>query len=404
MVLFLSSQTFAAASGAQPIAPRFVLVLTRHGVRSPTHPTELAAYAKQPWPAWEVAPGLLTPRGALLMKQFGQYYRAVYQSAGLFPKTGCPATDSVFFWADLDERTLATGKALIDGMTPGCGISVGHATGKEDTLFDPIPALGKPDSALSLAAARGAIGSDPAGLNTAYRGSFATLDSVLGCATTCKQISQVPTTVEADPDDGTASVNGGLDDAGTAAENFLLEYTDGYPTVGWGRADATRILEMMRLHALKSRIEHETWYNARAEGSNLLYHIAATLDQAATGKKNPQTRSPLSSRFAVIVGHDTSLSLMAGLLRLSWLMQGYQFNDTPPGGALVFEVYQPKTTQPFVRLFFTAQSLDQMRSLNGTHPNRIPVYIPGCPGFDCPVSTFDTIVRNAVDAHFVGAW
>jgi 4-phytase / acid phosphatase len=390
----------AAADSAG--TPRLVVVLTRHGVRSPTHPTELAAYASQPWPSWAAAPGALTDRGADLMRQFGSAYRQRY--AAMLGSSGCPPAGSVFVWADLDERTLATGRALLDGIAKGCGIAVLHAKGKEDQLFDPLPSLGKANSALSKASLLGAIGADPNALVAAYRGAYATLDRVLGCTTSCKRLSQVPTNIDTDPDTGLASVNGGLDAAGTAAENFLLEYADGHPDVGWGQADGSAVLEMMQLHALKARIEHETFYNARAEGSNLLSHVFATIDQAAAERKGTDSMVPLTSRLVIIVGHDTSLEKFAGILHLSWLMEGYQINDTPPGGALVFELYRPRGQAAFVRLYFTAQSLDQMRTNDGTHPRRVPVYIPGCPSLDCPLNALDAIVRRSLDPRFVGAW
>jgi 4-phytase / acid phosphatase len=404
LVCVLSSP--AAAPAAIPsnssAAPTLVVILTRHGVRSPTQPAELAAYASRPWPAWEVAPGFLTPRGADLMRQFGSYYRRFY--ASLFPTTGCPPQDSIFVWADVDQRTLATGSALLDGMAKGCGVSVMHASGKSDILFDPLPALGKADSVISNASVRGAVGDDPNALGEAYASAYATLDRVLGCVDACKRISQLPTTIDTDPDTGLASLSGGLDAAGTAAENLLLEYADGHSSVGWGEVDGSTVLQLMSLHALKARIEHETYYNARAEGSNLLSHVMATIDQAASGRKNPSTRVPLDSRLAIIVGHDTSLSKFAGMLHLSWLMAGYQVNDTPPGGALVFELYRPANASAFVRLFFTAQTLPEMRGQDGTHPGRVPVYIPGCPSLDCPLSTLDTIVRDTTDPRFIGPW
>ncbi|MBV8668135.1 MAG: histidine-type phosphatase [Candidatus Eremiobacteraeota bacterium] len=402
--LALGASGRSATVAAQPsVQPRFVLVLTRHGVRSPTSPTELAPYTSQAWPKWEVAPGYLTPHGAALMRQFGAYYRSYY--ASLFPATGCPAQGTVFIWADVDERTIATGKALADGIAPGCDVNVGHGPkGKDDLLFDPLPTLGRADTALSKASTLGAIGADPNAVVDAYRGAYAALDRVLGCSTGCKKLSNVGTTIDADPDSGLTGVSGGLDAAGTAAENLLLEYTDGMPAVGWGRADESTILDIMQLHAVKSRVEHETYYNARAEGSNLLAHIAATLDQSVAGTSNGQTRVPASARFAVIVGHDTSLSKMAGMLHLSWLMKGYLFNDTPPGGALVFEVYTQGSMPAFIRLFFTAQSLAQMRAGDGAHPARVPVYVPGCPDLDCPVTTFDAIVQRSLDKRLVGAW
>jgi 4-phytase/acid phosphatase len=395
-------------AAAQQGGPAFVLVVMRHGVRSPTHPAELAPYSTRKWPTWEVKPGYLTPHGAALMRQFGRYYRRSYQNAGIFPAAGCPAPGSIFVWSDIDERTIATGNAILDGLASGCGFQTGHGPlGKDDLLFDPLPTLGKADAALSRASADGAIGNDPNALVAAYAGTYNLLDRVLGCTTattTCKPLSKVPTTIDADPDSGLASVNGGLDAAGTAAENLLLAYTDARTDAAWQHVDGKTVLQLMQLHALKGRIEHETWYNARAEGSNILSAMTATLDQAASGQKSPDTRVPASTRFAAIVGHDTTLALLAGMLHLSWLMPGYQFNDTPPGGALVFELYRPAGSAAFVRLFFTAQSLDQMRRGDGTQPSRVPVYIPGCPSLECPLETFDSLVKGAVNERFVKPW
>jgi 4-phytase/acid phosphatase len=377
-------------------------VVTRHGVRSPTHPDELAPYAAQAWPAWEVKPGYLTPHGAELMRQFGSYYRKFYDAQGLMPATGCPPPSSVFVWADVDERTVATGKAIADGFAPGCSIDVAHATTDSDPLFDPIPALGKADPQLALASALGTLGADPSALVPAYAGAFATLEKMLGCMSGCKSITAVPTTIATD-DSGLAGLNGGLDLAATAAENILLEYTDGKPNAAWGRVNAATLVQIMQLHALKTRIEHENYYGARAEGSNILSAVDATLAQAS-GSANQPTKVPASSRFVVFAGHDTTLALLAGLLHLSWLMNGYQINDTPPGGALEFELYTPARGTPFVRLFFVAQSLDQMRNGNGTNPARVPVYIPGCPSLDCPLPTLRDIVGRAIDPSFVAPW
>ena len=41
---------------------KMVIILSRHGVRAPLQtPEKLAPYAAQPWPKWEVAPGIQTP-------------------------------------------------------------------------------------------------------------------------------------------------------------------------------------------------------------------------------------------------------------------------------------------------------------------------------------------------------
>jgi 4-phytase/acid phosphatase len=398
----------AAAQGVTPSDLRMVVVVMRHGVRAPTHPSELNAYSAQPWPKWNVPGGYLTPRGALLMRQFGRHYRAMYGSA-IFPPSGCPTAGSIYVWADIDERTRATGESLVQGLVPGCNVEVHHASGDPDRLFDPLPGFGKVDVAKSKASVLGSLGGDPNSLLDAYHAEFGSLERILGCGPVrqCARISQVPTTVTSTGDGGLAEFNGGLDLAADVAENLLLEYTDGQKVVGWGRADRTQILDLLQLHALKSKFQHENRYAAQAHSSNVMLHVLQTLAQGATSQKVAGTRVPLTTRFFALVGHDTQLSEIAGLLQLSWLMRGYQLNDTPPGAAIVFELHGPADSAkgtPFVRTFFTAQTMNQMRDGNGASPGRVPVYVPGCPGYDCPIGTFEQVVNSAIDPSFTGPW
>src|SRR6202044_1929401 len=102
-----------AATQNAPDQLRFVLVLTRHGVRSPTWTNQrLDEYSKQPWPQWPVAPGMLTPHGRQLMTFMGRYYRAWFAERGLLSAGGCDDASQVYLWADTDERTRETGRGL----------------------------------------------------------------------------------------------------------------------------------------------------------------------------------------------------------------------------------------------------------------------------------------------------
>ncbi|MGA8796106.1 MAG: histidine-type phosphatase [Candidatus Cybelea sp.] len=407
-ILFVAALwTQAAAAAAPPPSQlRMVIVVSRHGVRSPTHPTELQAYAAQTWPAWPGKPGNLTEHGAVLMQQFGAYYRRTYGASLGIGESGCPPAGSVFVWADVDQRTRATGDAILAGLAPGCNIAVGHAPADPDPLFDPLPGIGVVNNAESMASVLGAVGGNLNALTVAYGGAFATMESVLGCQSpaTCKRISQVPTTVANDGDGGLAGLSGGLDMAGDVAENMLLEYTNGNADVGWGRVDHARLLQLLALHVLGKELEHGNRYSARAHSSNIMTHILQTLEEGATGRAVPGTRVPARSRFVFLSGHDTQLAEFSGLLGLSWLIDGDQYNDTPPGSALIFELHERAGVQPFVRTFFAAQSLDAMRAGHGESPLRVPVYVPGCPALDCPFATFRKIVTAAVDPRFVAPW
>jgi 4-phytase/acid phosphatase len=88
------------------------------------------------------------------------------------------------------------------------------------------------------------------------------------------------------------------------------------------------------------------------------------------------------------------------MLNLTWIVDGRR-DDTPPGGALVFEVWRDRSAGNYsVRTYFTAQTLDQMRDsipLTGPQaPARVPVFIPGCNREDlsCDLHGFVTLLHR----------
>jgi len=295
----------------------------------------------------------------------------------------------------------------MDGFAPGCSIAVHHAAADPDLLFDPLPALGKVNQAESTASILGAVGGNLNGLTSAYRSAFAELDDMLGCAgsTTCKQVSKIPTTIDNSGDDGLASISGGMDIAADAVGNTLLAYADGQTDAGWGKADSARLIDMLQISVAAKRLEHNR-YAARAHSSNIAMHILQTLQEGATGSRVAGTMVPAHTGVVFLVGHDTQLSELAGMFGLSWMIPGDQLNDTPPGGALVFELHSSSVASlaPFVRLYFTAQSLEQMHAGRGENPSRVPVYVPGCPSYDCPLSTFAKVVNASIDPTFLAPW
>lgn len=403
-----SPQTPPPAAHPAPETLRMVVVLARHGVRSPTDPDELTRYAARPWPNWSVPPGNLTAHGAALIALEGEAYRQRYAAAGLLPATGCPGRDAIYVRADAEQRTEATADAFLAGFAPGCDIAKDVAAVKPDPLFHALPALGKADPVASRASVAGAVGNDPAAVVAANAAAFAKLEAILGCAgAPCTPVTSAPAAFLTNPKTGLTSLTGPIDIASTAVETFILEFAEGMPAsdVGWGQVDRATLLWLSQLHMLKYAVNTQTYVAARAQGSNLLATLAATLAQGASGKKNPHTPAPVQARFAAFVGHDTNLEALAGLLHVTWLLPGYQPNDTPPGGALVFELFTNVAGAPVVRTFYRAQSLDQIRagtSLATATPSQAPVYVPGCPDLDCPLATFESIVAGAIDPSFAG--
>jgi 4-phytase / acid phosphatase len=401
---------------------KFVVIVTRHGVRSPTGKLDqLNQFSAQPWPQWTVPPGFLTAHGAKLMTLFGAYDRELLAKQGLLSLDGCADSEHITILADSDQRTRETGNALASGLLPGCTVPVhALAEGTHDPLFHSLEAGAiHPDKFIATAAIAGRIGNNPAGLAEAYRPQLQALEDVLtGCSTasTCagspapqKSVFSIPSSIAPGSGDHLVDLKSPLGTAATMAENLLLEYTEGMDKnqVGWGRVDLNKLRELMQLHTESADLERRTSYIARAQAANMLTHILDSMRQAVAQKPVAGALGRPADRLLILVGHDTNLANISGALNLSWLIDGRR-DDTPPGGALVFELWQKLGKAEYtVRTFYTSQTLEQMRNtipLSLTAPpERVPVFVPGCSQADtsCDWSAFEPTIRAAIGADYM---
>jgi len=397
---------------------KYVVIVSRHGVRSPTGKTDtLNQYSAKPWPQWSVPPGYLTEHGVKLMTLFGAYDREMLAKEGLFASDGCGDASRVTIIADSDQRTRETGNALAAGMFPACNVDVkALPEGTPDPLFHSLEAgVGHADKAIATAAIAGRIGNNPAGLTEAYRPQLQALEDVLqgcnpgpACASAHSSLFDIPSSIGPGKGDHLVELRSPLGTAATMAENLLLEYTEGMDAsqVGWGRVDANKLRELMQLHTANAELERRTSYIARAGSSNLLAHILNSMKQATSGKPVDGALGKPEDRLLILVGHDTNLSNISGALGLTWLIDG-RLDDTPPGGAIVFELWKQDGSPAYsVHASYTAQSLDQMRNatpLSLTNPpERLPVFVPGCSHADqsCDWVTFKATMQSALELQF----
>jgi 4-phytase / acid phosphatase len=265
----LSAQSAVSTPKDETSELRFVVYLSRHGVRSPTgKAAQYNIYSSAPWPNWEVLPGYLTPHGFHLMKLFGAYDRMELANQGLFHSNGCEDAASITIYADSNQRTRETGKALAQGLFPGCNVPVQSLPeGTNDPVFHPVPGnAGKLDSALARAAIAGRIGGDPARLTQAYRTQIASLDNLLATCGTAPSpqkrtsLFDVPSTLSSGSGDHLAEFKSPLSIASTLSENLLLEYTEGLDagSVGWGCVDGPRVRSLMDLHTVATDFTQRT--------------------------------------------------------------------------------------------------------------------------------------------------
>ncbi|WP_446743850.1 histidine-type phosphatase [Silvibacterium acidisoli] len=414
-LLAVLSMLSATSAVSQTLTPQpeqkldYVLILSRHGVRSPTgKAAQYDRFSKADWPKWTTAPGELTPHGYALMKIFGAYDRALFAQQGLLTGQGCDDAVRIAIHADSDQRTRETGHAMAEGFLPGCNVSVeAKPEGTNDPLFH-VAATTPSQAQLAAAGVLGRIGNDPSAVAAAYHAPLAEFDDLLaGCGEAesghaRSSLFDIPASVSASSGDHLADVKGPLNTAGTLAENLLLEYTEGFDAkqVGWGCVDGARLRTLIDLHTASSDIALRTPAVAEPLSAALMQVIGASLEQASERRAVAGAEGKPGDKVLLLVGHDTNLSTIAGALRLSWILDGRR-DDTPPGAALVFELREDAAGHRTVHLFFTAQTLEQMRNTTpltlAAPPPRVPVFVPGCSGPDggCDLNSFTALLRTA---------
>jgi 4-phytase/acid phosphatase len=198
--------------------------------------------------------------------------------------------------------------------------------------------------------------------------------------------------------------------AATISENLLLEYTQGMSQAdtGWGCLDGATLRTIMQVNSASWDYGFRTPAVARPYASTLLDRILKTMEQSATGAAVPGALGKPGDRLVILVGHDTNLVSVAGALDIDWVFDG-RVDDTPPGGALLFELWRPRDGgKPFVRLEYIAQTLEQMRNAEAltpaNPPAQAPIFVPACGRADlsCTWEGFSAAMRASIDPAYAG--
>ncbi|MFS2222421.1 histidine-type phosphatase [Pantoea sp. B65] len=385
----LALLSFSAGAQPQYILEK-VVEISRHGVRPPTpsNTQAMAAGTARQWPQWLTAEGELTGHGYSAAVIKGQYNGSYYRQYGLLTR-GCPEPGALFVWASPLQRTRATAKALTDGAFPGCGVAIHSLATDNDPLFQSDQmGLAKLDAAKARAGILTAMGGSLSAAEQQLAPEVARLkEAVCQPASPCPafdkrwQIKQ--------EDDGRFTVSG-LSTLANMAETFRLAWSENQPKpqVAFGHArSADEVAKLMPLLTAKYDFTSDVPYIARRGGSMLMDQISKALQQGVT----PQRDAPPDVRWLLYVAHDTNISYLRTMLNFSWQLGNYPRGNIPPASSLVFERWRDsRSQQRFIRIYFQAQTLDQIRALQ-TIDQQHPQLKQELSGKDCQLTAVGTL-------------
>lgn len=414
----LASTAYASEEPASGYQVEKVVILSRHGVRAPTKMTQtMRDVTPNSWPEWPVKLGYITPRGEHLISLMGGFYREKFQQQGILSQENCPTPNSVYVWADVDQRTLKTGEAFLAGLAPQCALTIHHQQNleKADPLFHPVKAGTCSMEKTQIQQAVEKQAQTPVeNLNQHYLPSLALMNATLNFSksTWCQKHSadkscdlgqSMPSKLSINDNGSKVALDGAVGLSSTLSEIFLLEYAQGMPQAAWGKIHSEQEwTSLLKLHNAQFDLMARTPYIARHNGTPLLQAISNALDPKITASNLPGS-SP-DNKILFIAGHDTNIANISGMLDINWTLPR-QPDNTPPGGALVFERLVDKAGKQYVSVSMVYQTLKQLRDqapLSFKEPARsVQLKIPGCSdqtteGY-CPLPTFTRVVSQSVE-------
>lgn len=354
-----------------------VYMFMRHGVRTPTRAVVLPpGYTDQPWPEWETPPGHLTARGYQGAVLVGAWTHEMLAARGLDWRGACPEAHEIRVYTNTIQRTRETGRGFLEGFAPDCAIASEHAPGdRNDPMFDAIDVGATP---WAPAAARAAIeaqaGGSLDGAVAPLRPAFDRLSEILGCCAppVCEAntlaagcgFGDLPHVWEDTPENRRVRFLGPFSQGGTAVQSLLLAYLDNAPPAlaGWGRASAADHELLSQIHAREFDILSRTPYVSRRAAAFILDDVMAMLSGNAAPK------------FTLLIGHDTNIANLAGVLDLHWHVPGYAPDDQAVTGAIGWELLSAPGGARFVRIFYQAPGVEQVRALTPLNAENPPYF------------------------------
>jgi len=468
-LLVAALQGAAALAEDASGAPILTIIVTRHGVRSYSPlvgandtcdkaeavDNDEAAdnnspSAKYKWADWNpgdptcpIKANDLTRHGYVLMTIMGNYYRNRLKADRKRQQFDC---GQLFVYADVDQRTLGTAHALVEGLcTSPSAVKIFHEVdpNNKDPLFNATEWTSKNGGIvpeLSNCAIRWSATAAPIKVPCSYpdaslptkvfNSQLSQFKELLDkrCIQGCDHLGRDPFFQDAD-NKHLASLKGQVDTARTYSENVFLEYAqcgditapDSLVPSKASPVDLDELQKGLEVHvggyAINGRDDfmnkdRTAVYNPFIRGETLLWHIVALMDQRAgrTGL-GPITKGAIpgeldvkSGKSVVIFsGHDTQLAALGGMLDAHWLppaASNIVRDDMPPGSALVFDLLNQNGAYR-VQVRFATMARDRFRKEAPLGDDWLhdgvglyPVTIGACGGATCDLSQLEAVASD----------
>lgn len=421
-----SAQTLANQA-TDPTVLKQIIIYGRHSVRASVVPdADLALFANRPYPAFSVPTGYLTPHGAQAETLLGKYFRSYLLAEGLL--TGNDAADAQrsYFRANSIQRSNVTAASLATGMLPNAAVPVhSYPLGQIDPVFDPIAGnVAVLDSQRAAQEVNGIYNGAavPAALSSEYSLIRSALFNYANGTQPAPAKPDGLVDGTAEPVPLTASTShistgniinvGGLSDVAYATDPFVMQYADGMPLndVAWGQLSLNQLSQQTRITTSIFAMEFSSPYEVQVQASNAAAHILRSMEQAVRGRPVAGAFAAPGTNVIAAISSDVFVVALANLLHVHWMLPGYQQDFAAPGGALVLELRQVRTTGDYiVRAYYTAQTFDQLRHLTPLTADQPPatmrLLIPNGDqadgSLDISFRKFNQLMKNAINPYYV---
>ncbi|KDE20844.1 phosphoanhydride phosphohydrolase [Acetobacter aceti 1023] len=367
----LSAPVWAATSApaVQPetsdaVLERVVLV-SRHGIRSPTKPLDkLEKKTRHTWTPWPVPPGEMTAHGQFDLGLMGQFLKSYYHVASRDAAARCLPEQPAFIWADsASSRTQHSGDILAAALSDGCQTQARSMPAKtHDPLFNALAAKKTTLDADSIEKELDPAPMPDTDLPPPVQSGVQTLQALFApnactTGTTPCFFKHAPLAWKK----GTSHAENGLALGSTVSEALLLEYVQGLPSsITVANTDSVHTLNsVLPVHNYQSARMRRTPAIAIPRGGKLAQAILALLNEQPLSLPDG-SMLPAQARVVMFAGHDTTLDMLTTLFGLDWSFTD-QPDPTAPDTTLAFETWKHPDGRKEIRFAVFHQSLAQLR-------------------------------------------